>query len=133
MVAPTLFAVALLLASPGLGAEGASRPRAEAPPVTVFFQFESPANARTVQFMRTEIDRLFAPVPTMYNCIGVLRLARPPARACSVSVSLFGAMPKPPMTARKRPDVPASAPKLMVIVPSGVSPALAFNCEAVSN
>jgi hypothetical protein len=71
VVAPTLFAVALLLASPGLGAEGASRPRAEAPPVTVFLQFESPANARTVQFMRTEIDRLFAPVPLRFDWLRI--------------------------------------------------------------
>ena len=39
----------------------------ESPPVTVFFQFESAPNPRTFQFMRSEIDRLFASVPLRFD------------------------------------------------------------------
>ena len=69
-VAPVLFAVALALASEGIAAE-TTHPRVEPPPVTVFFQFESAPNGRTIQFMRAEIDRLFASVPLRFDWLRI--------------------------------------------------------------
>ncbi|MEP7362497.1 MAG: hypothetical protein ABI972_04510 [Acidobacteriota bacterium] len=70
MAAAIRLSVALCLASIGMAAEGA-KPRVETPPVTVFFQFESPANPRTFQFMRAEIDRLFASVPLRFDWLRI--------------------------------------------------------------
>jgi len=68
------MALAFLLALSMSALAAAGEPPAHAfppQPVTVFFQFESPAPPQVFAYLRAELDRLFAPVPVRFDWLRI--------------------------------------------------------------
>lgn len=111
------------------GAEGGLRVEpAKAPPVTVFFSFESAVSGQTLQHLRGELDRLFAPVPLNFDW---LRLEEAPEAGVvgeAVVVRFRGncsVTSLPPMPDERGPFASAS------VTDGVVQPFAEVNCDRV--